>query len=91
MYIFTLTFITKFNTLLLRYGLNNEQILIWTQEYSDSKVYMHTKLLETEYTEIGGPYGLAVQKNISERKVVFFIIMSVLEWLDGGESIEEII
>lgn len=83
---------TKFNTLLLQFGLKHKEILNWNHEYRDTKVYMHTTLLETEYLiEIGGPHGLAIQKNRSERKVVYHIILSVLNWLEGGGSLEAIL
>lgn len=83
---------TKFNTALLRYGLEHKEIIRWDHEYKDTRVYMHTSLLETEYEgEIGGPHGLAIQKNLSERKVVYQIIISVLKWIEGGGSIEEIL
>lgn len=83
---------TKFNTLLLRYGLEHKEILSWSHAYKDTKKYMHTNVLEIEYDhEIGGPFGLAIQKNLSDRKVVFHIIHSVLKWLEGVGSIEEII
>jgi hypothetical protein len=83
---------TKFNTLLLRYGLQHEEILSWNHEYKDTKVYMHINLLETEYASmIGGPYGLSIQKNLSDRKVVFHIIQSVLKWIEGEGDIEKII
>lgn len=82
---------TKFNTLLLRFGLQHEEILEWTHDYSDTKVYMHTNILETEYTEIGGPHGLAIRKNLSERKAVYHIMNSVLKWMEGEGSIEKVI
>lgn len=82
---------TKFNTLLLRYGLENGSILCWNHEYKDTKVYMHTNILETEYEEIGGPHGLSVRKGLSDRKVVYQIMFSVLKWLEGEGSLEKII
>ncbi|WP_274856883.1 hypothetical protein [Bacillus methanolicus] len=82
---------TKFNTLLLRFGLQHEEILKWTHDYNDTKVYMHTNILETEYTEIGGPHGLAIRKNLSDRKVVYQIMLSVLQWLEGGGTLEKIL
>jgi hypothetical protein len=82
---------TKFNSELLRYGLQHEAILHWQHDYKDTKVYMHTNILETEYTEIGGPHGLAIRKNLSERKVVYQIMLSVLNWLEGEGNIEKII
>jgi len=82
---------TKFNTLLLRYGLEHGSILGWDHEYKDTKVYMHTNILETEYEEIGGPHGLSVRKGLSDRKVVFHIMLSVIKWLEGEGSLEKII
>lgn len=83
---------TKLNTLLLQYGLNNQHILIWDWPYQDSKQYMHTNLIENLFErEIGGPFGLAIQKGLSERKTVYMIIMSVLKWLEGGGNIEQIV
>lgn len=83
---------TKLNTLMLQYGINNQHILIWDWPYHDSKQYMHTNLIENIFElEIGGPFGLAIQKGLSERKTVYMIIMSVLKWLEGGGNIEQII
>lgn len=82
---------TKFNTLLLRFGLKNPDILTWDKDYKDTKVYMHTQLLETEFEEIGGPHGLAVRKSMSERKIVFHVIHSVIRWLEGSGDIEKIL
>ena len=82
---------TKFNTLLLRYGLQHPEILKWSTKYQDTKVYMHTNLFETEYDEIGGPHGLSIQKNLSDRKVVFHILLSVIYWMEGEGSVEKII
>lgn len=82
---------TTFNTFLLRYGLRHMEIVDWDMDYEDTKTYMHTMLKEKEYQEIGGPYGLAIQKQLSERKVVFFIIASVLRWIEKGGSLEKII
>lgn len=82
---------TKFNTALLRFGLKHEHILSWEHQYKDTKVYMHTNILETEYIEIGGPHGLAIRKNLSERKVVYQVMLSVIKWLEGGGTIEKIL
>lgn len=82
---------TKFNTKLLRFGINHPDILTWSHNYKDSKTYMHTNLLETEYQEIGGPHGYAIRENLSERKVVYQIIMSVLVWMEGEGSLEKIL
>lgn len=82
---------TKFNTLLLRYGLRKEHLQRWNHEYKDTKVYMHTNVLETEYEEIGGPHGFSVRKGLSDRKVVYQVMLSVLNWLEGEGDIEKII
>lgn len=82
---------TKFNTLLLRFGLGNVSLIDWDHQYKDTKVYMHTYILELEYEEIGGPHGLSVRKGLSDRKVVYYILKSVLEWLEGEGSLEKII
>lgn len=83
---------TKLNTLLLQYGISNQTIISWDWPYQDSKQYMHTNLIELDFErEIGGPYGLAIQKGLSERKTVYMVIMSVLKWLEGGGNIEQII
>lgn len=82
---------TKFNTLLLKYGLEHPHLIDWEIEYLDSKVYMHTNILETEYSEIGGPHGLSIRKNASDRKVVYLIVHSVLKWLEGEGRIETFI
>jgi hypothetical protein len=83
---------TKFNTLIMNYGLKNPHLLKWDYEYIDTKVYMHTQLLEAEYEkEIGGPHGLTVRKVLSDRKVVFYIISSIISWLEGSGDLEKII
>jgi hypothetical protein len=82
---------TTFNTTLLQFGLNHIDIVDWAQDYVDTKSYMHTMLKENSYYGIGGPYGLAIQKQLSERKVVFFIMASVLRWIEKGGSLEEIL
>jgi len=82
---------TTFNTILLNYGLNNMEIVSWDGQYRDTKVYMHTNLLEEEYQKIGSPYGLAIQHHLSERKVVYFVILSVLRWIERSGKLEEIL
>lgn len=83
---------TKFNTLLLQFALRHKEIIRFDHEYNDTKVYLHTTLLEMEYErEIGGPHGLAVRENLSERKVVFHIMMSVLHWIEGEGHLEKIL
>ncbi|MEX3623636.1 hypothetical protein [Viridibacillus arvi] len=70
---------TRFNTLLLKYALNNERIINWNRSYVDSKVYMHTKPNEEEYKTIGGPYGISITRAISDRKSVYCLVISALE------------
>ncbi|MCM3570638.1 hypothetical protein [Neobacillus mesonae] len=82
---------TAFNTSLLQFGLHHMEIVDWNIDYEDTKIYMHTMLKESLYQTIGGPYGLAIQKQLSERKVVFFIMMSVINWIEKGGSLEEIL
>lgn len=83
---------TKLNTLLLLYGISNQHLISWDWSYKDSKCYMHTNPLETIYErEIGGPFGLAIQKGLSERKTAYMIIMSVIKWLEGEGNIEKIL
>lgn len=82
---------THFNTALLQFGLNRIEIVDWSLTYEDTKIYMHTMLKEQYYQGIGGPYGIAIQKQVSERKAVFFIIASVLRWVEKGGSLEEIL
>jgi len=82
---------TTFNTILLNYGLNNMEIVSLDGPYRDTKIYMHTNLLEEDYQYIGGPYGLAIQHHLSERKVVYYIILSVLRWIERSGKLEEIL
>ncbi len=82
---------TVFNTSLLRYGLRHPALLEWNTEYIETKTYMHVMVPKTLYQEIGGPYGLAIRHGLSERKVVFHIIHSILIHLERGNSIEKII
>lgn len=82
---------TIFNTTLLQFGLSRTEIIEWNLTYEDTKTYMHTMLKEPYYQRIGGPYGIAIQKHLSERKAAFMIIASVLSWIEKGGSLEEII
>lgn len=82
---------TKFNTLLLRYLLKNQHLVDWNIPYKDSKRYMHTNLLKREYIDLGGPYGIAIEKGYSERKTVYIIMKAALKWLEKGGDINEIL
>lgn len=74
---------TKFNTCLLNYARKNPSIVNWNRPYQDSKKYMHVTPLETDYQDIGGPHGLAIQKGLSERKVAFYLVLSALAFIKG--------
>jgi len=82
---------TVFNTALLQFGLSRMEIVDWNLVYEDTKIYMHTMLKEECYLRIGGPYGIAIQKQLSERKAAFIIIASVLQWVETGGTFEEIL
>ncbi|WP_162985731.1 hypothetical protein [Virgibacillus halodenitrificans] len=73
---------TLFNTLLLKYSIHNKNKINWDRSYSDSKTYMHTKLIEREYERIGGPYGYSTRRAMSDRKVVYYLVISALELLE---------
>jgi hypothetical protein len=82
---------TKFNTLLLRHGLQNPEFINWQAEYLDTKAYMHTNILETEYQAIGGPYGYSITMNMSDRKVVHAIMVSMVISLERSGSIDKVL
>lgn len=85
---------TKLNTLLFEYGLKNQHLINWELPYSDPREhYMHTNILESLYeSEIGSPFGLAVLKGLSDRKIAYKVVTSILEWLEGeGSNIEKIL
>jgi hypothetical protein len=81
---------TAFNTYLLNFALDHIEIVNWNKPYKDSKRYMHTQALESDYQRIGGPYGLAIEKGLSERRVVYYLVISALEWLRRKENYVEI-
>lgn len=82
---------TKFNTLLLRYGLQHLERVDWTIPYVDSKVYMHTNVKAEEYKIIGGPYGLALRYGLSERRAVYCIMFAMIRWVEQNGELEEIL
>lgn len=83
---------TQFNTMLLTYGLDHQDIISFDLPYKDSKNYMHTNILESMYErEIGGPHGLTIRKGLSDRKVAYMTVMAVLKWLERDGDIEKII
>lgn len=87
---------TNFNTALLRYSLRaikkDTHFVLWDRLYADSPSYMHTKPKEFEYDDIGGTYGLATLKGLSDRKTVYCLVISALESLEkGGVTHEDIL
>lgn len=82
---------TKFNTLLLRYSLNNPHKIKWDRPYSGSKHFLTTKPLEREYLDIGGPYGFSTTIAMSDRRVVYCLVLSALEAVERGVSYESIL
>lgn len=81
---------TKYNTLLLLYALNNPEIVRWDMDYKDSDTYMTTKLLKTKFEEIGGDYGIAINKGMSWRKAVFMMAVSALHYIEKGGYYDEV-
>lgn len=82
---------TACNTLLLRFGLTRWKDVNYAMDYADTKEYMHTYLLETEYGERGGLHEVAILKDLSDRRVAFCMIHHTVAWLERGGSIEEIL
>lgn len=81
---------TLFNTILLKFALSNLEVVDFKKPYKDTKRYMHTQPLESDYREIGGPYGLSTQKQMSDRKVVYYLVISALHWLRREGNYEKI-
>ncbi|MBT2668988.1 hypothetical protein J7J00_26730 [Bacillus sp. ISL-4] len=83
---------TTCNTLLLRFGLIKRKDVDYNIPYTDTKEYMHTYLLETEYGEKGGGlHEVAILKDLSDRRVAYCMIHHTVAWLERGGSIEEIL
>ncbi|MBT2613917.1 MULTISPECIES: hypothetical protein [unclassified Bacillus (in: firmicutes)] len=82
---------TACNTLLLRFGLIKRKDVDYNIPYTDTKEYMHTYLLETEYGERGGLHEVAILKDMSDRRVAYCMIHHTIARLERGGSIEEIL
>lgn len=82
---------TTCNTLLLRFGLIKRKDVDYNIPYTDTKEYMHTYLLETEYGERGGLHEVAILKDLSDRRVAYCMIHHAIAWLERGGPIEEIL
>ena len=76
---------TKYNTLLLQYALENPQIVNWNLDYpGTSEYHMTTKLPEYKFNDIGGEYGIAINRGLSLRKTVFIMTSSSLQYIEKG-------
>lgn len=82
---------TTLNTLLLRFGLAKWREVDFTIPYKDTKVYMHTHLLESEYSQIGGLRDIAIYMDLSDRRITYYLVHYAVFWLERGGSIEEIL
>lgn len=83
---------TKYNTLLLWYALDNLHIVDWGMDYKGtSEHHMTTKLPEYRFSEIGGINGLATQKGLSDRKAIFKMTFSALNYIEKGGFYGEIL
>ncbi len=84
--------LTEFNSRLLVHALENQGIIDFTGPYRDTKRYFHVKILETDYQQfISGSYGIAVRENLSERRVVFYAIQSMVSWLEKGGGLKNVL
>lgn len=81
---------TKYNTLLLLYALNHPEIVRWDLPYKDYDTYMTTKLLLSQFEAIGGDYGLALSKGLSDRKTVYMLTVSALRYIEKGGYYDEV-
>lgn len=82
---------TKLNTQLLRFGLARSKNVEFSIAYKDTKEYMHTHLLETEYSQQGGLRDIAISYDFSDRRVVFCMIHYAVSWLERGGALEKIL
>jgi hypothetical protein len=83
---------TKYNTLLLWYALDHLHIVDWDLEYiGNSKHHMTTKLPEYRFSEIGGLHGLSIEKGLSDRKTVYKMTISALQYIEKGGYYNEIL
>jgi hypothetical protein len=78
--------ITVFTTMLLRFGLRNMQ-LVEDQNYKDTGIYKTVKPNQIEYNKIGGETGYAITWNLSERRALHRIVISVLKYMESGGDI----
>lgn len=85
--------ITVFLTMLFRFGLRHQEVINHSIDYKDTKIYKTLKPNQLEKEMISGVYGLTIEWQLSsDRKTVHRIMLSVLQYLiDGGSlNYEEI-
>lgn len=83
---------THFNTLLLRYGLKQTNEIDWNRPYIDTKIYMHAKPTEKEYeSTLGGTQGIGTLKALSDRKLLYLIVIAALEILERKEDYHNVL
>lgn len=82
---------TNLNTLLLRFSMNRWKDVDFSIAYKDTKEYMHTHLLEIEYSQRGGLRDISISQDLSDRRIVYSMICYAISWLERGGSIEEIL
>lgn len=83
---------TKYNTLLLSYALDHLHVVDWDMDYiGTSEHHMTTKLPEYRFLEIGGIHGLSIQKGLSNRKTVYKMTISTLNYIEKGGYYGEIL
>jgi len=83
---------TKYNTLLLWYSLDHLHIVDWDMDYiGTSQYHMTTKLPEFRFSEIGGEHGLSIQRGLSDRKAVYKMTISALDYIEKGGYYGEIL
>lgn len=82
---------TKYNTMLLKYALDHLEIVFWERLYKDTGKYKHTKLAIKHYEQINGLYGIADTRGLTERKTVYLMVISALEFIERTEAYGELI
>ncbi|QVY63968.1 hypothetical protein [Cytobacillus gottheilii] len=76
--------ITEFITMLLRFGLRHPELINDSLAYKDTGIYKTIKPNQLEKTETE---ELAIRLNMSERKVFYSIVFSVVLYMQKGGSL----
>lgn len=76
--------ITEFMTMMVRYGLRNRGVVREFDEYKDTGTYKTVKPNQLEKQLI---VDLAIDWDVSERKTIRNIVLSVVEYLHKGGSL----